>query len=71
MVVYQAFRPPRWHSGLWLTVLAIWAIGVFTLSWEFRKPTWLFLSLVVISANLSVEGNRFAFRSEYPALNKA
>jgi O-antigen ligase len=67
VVVYQAFRQPRSYSRLWLTVLAIWVIGVFTLSWEFRKPTWLFLSLVVISANLCSEAHQFAFRPGYPA----
>ena len=29
-----------------------WAIGVCSLSWEFRKFTWLFLSFVVIEASL-------------------
>ena len=52
IVAYQAVNQPKWLSGLWLTVLAIWAIGAFALTWEFRKPTWLFLSLVVISASL-------------------
>lgn len=51
-VVLQAFHKPRRFQGLWLTILAIWAIGVFTLTWENRKPTWLFLSMVVISANI-------------------
>jgi O-antigen ligase len=56
IVAYQAVNQPKWLSGLWITVLAIWAIGVFALTWEYTKQTWLFLSLVVISANLlSVE----------------
>ena len=57
MVFYQALRAMKWDRGLWLTVYTIWAIGVFTLSWEFKKPTWLFLSLVVISANFAFQGN--------------
>ena len=52
IVVHQAIKQSKQHSGLWLTILLIWAIGVSTLTWEYRKPTWLLLSLIVISANL-------------------
>lgn len=52
MVVYQAVHQPKSYSGLWLTILAVWMIGVSLLTWEYRKPTWLFLSLTVISASL-------------------
>jgi O-antigen ligase len=53
IVVVQALKHPRWDRIFWLSVLAVWAIGAFTLTWEYRKPTWLFLSLVVISAALA------------------
>jgi O-antigen ligase len=53
IVVYQAVHQPKRYSRLWLAVLSVWAIGVSAQTWEFKKPTWLFLSLVVISANLS------------------
>ncbi len=52
IVAFEAVNQPKWLSGLWLTVLAIWAIGVFALTWEYRKPTWFFLSQIVISASL-------------------
>lgn len=52
VVLREAIFQPKGLSRLWLAVLAVWVIGVFTLSWEFRKPTWLFLSLIVISSNL-------------------
>jgi O-antigen ligase len=52
VVVSQAVHHSKSNSLFWLTVLAVWAIGISALTWEFRKPTWLFLSLVVISANL-------------------
>jgi O-antigen ligase len=55
IVVHQSVNQTKGLSGLWLTVLAIWTIGVSSLTWEFRKPTWLFLSLIVISANQSYE----------------
>jgi O-antigen ligase len=46
----QAWRQPKWQSWFWLTVLAVWGMGAFTLTWEARKSTWLFLSFVVLSA---------------------
>lgn len=49
--VYQSAT--RTHKFLWLTILLIWSIGVVVLSWEYKKPTWLFLSFIVISAHFS------------------
>ena len=49
----QAWRQPKWQSWFWLTVLAVWGIGAFTLTWEARKSTWLFLSFVVVSAAIT------------------
>jgi len=49
----QAWRQPKWQSWFWLTVLAVWGIGAFTLTWESRKSTWLFLSFVIISGALT------------------
>jgi len=34
----------------WLTLLAVWGIGATTLTWEHRKTTWLFLSMIVANA---------------------
>lgn len=45
---------PKWDKAFWLTVLAAWAIGASTLSWEFRKGTWLLLSLAVASAATTI-----------------
>ena len=33
--------------ALWFTSLAVWTAGVFTLSWESRKPTWLMFALIM------------------------
>jgi len=49
----QAWRQPKWQSWFWLTVLAVWGIGAFTLTWESRKTTWLFLSFVIVSGALT------------------
>ena len=59
VTIQQATRQPKGDVSLWLTVLATWAIGVCTLTWEFRKPTWLFLALVTVGAGLSVR-NRWS-----------
>jgi O-antigen ligase len=63
IVVHQAFVQTRDLSRLWITVLAILLIGCSSLTWEYTKQTWLFLSLVVISANASENSELFA-RSE-------
>ncbi len=48
----KAWQLPRWHSIFFLTVLVVWAIGASTLTWEARKTTWLFLTLISVSAAL-------------------
>jgi O-antigen ligase len=52
VVVYQALRSPEGHVALWIAILATWGIGVLSLSWEFRKLTWLILTLVVIAGSI-------------------
>jgi O-antigen ligase len=54
IAVIQALRQPsKWDSGFWLTVLLAWAISASSLSYEFRKATWLFLSFATVSAALT------------------
>ncbi len=53
IAVIQAWDLPKWDKSFWLALLAVWAIGASTLTWEFRKSTWLFLSLIVVSAALT------------------
>jgi O-antigen ligase len=54
IVFTQAWKhQSKWDRSFWLTVLAVWAIGSFTLTWEYRKSTWLFLSFIVASAALA------------------
>jgi len=50
IVVNQAARLPKGYSGLWFSVIFIWVIGVLSLTWEAMKPTWLFMSFVIIEA---------------------
>jgi len=53
MAVIQALRHSKWDTSFWLTQLMVWAIGASTLTWEHRKSTWLFLSLLIVSAALT------------------
>lgn len=43
----------NWDKSFWLTVFAVWIIGSSTLTWEYRKTTWLFLGFMVVSAALT------------------
>jgi O-antigen ligase len=64
----QALLLPKWEASFWLTQLAVWAIGASTLSYEFRKATWLFLGLVIVDAALTHSDKKslsFAQRRKY------
>lgn len=50
-VVYQVLSLPKGTSGMWLAIFTIWIIGILTLSWEFRKLTWIVLSFVIIESS--------------------
>ncbi len=51
VAIYQAVHLPKELSGLWLAILMTWSIGVLSLSWEFRKLTWIVLSFVIIESS--------------------
>ena len=57
-VVARALRARRPLVGFWLCLLATWAIGVMSLSWEFRKTTWVVFSLVVLGGSLLSDRQR-------------
>lgn len=38
---------PPLTRKLWIVVLAVWAVGVSSLTWEMRKPTWFFFGLLL------------------------
>lgn len=66
MTIYHAVRQPKWASRFWLTILLVWALGNSALSWAHAKPTWLFLSLVIVGANLVVRPTASIQRVEFP-----
>jgi len=41
-----ALRLPGTTGLFWRTLLLVWAIGVFSLTWEYRKPTWVLFGLL-------------------------
>jgi len=49
----QAWHQPRWDAAFWFTMLVVWAVGATTLTWEDKKTTWIFLSLLVANAALT------------------
>jgi O-antigen ligase len=67
IAMIEAARQTKWHSRFWVSVLVTWVIAASTLTLEYRKPTWLFLSLVVASAALnSRQGIQYASRNKRP-----
>jgi O-antigen ligase len=59
LTVFTAFSQSKWEASFWLTVLAMWAIGASTLTYEYRKATWLLLSLAIANAGLISQSHQF------------
>jgi O-antigen ligase len=66
MTVSHAIHQPKWDARFWLTILLVWAVGNLAMSWAHKKPTWLFLSLVVVAANVSVQPVQSKRGSQFP-----
>ncbi len=54
----EAFRQPKLEAFLWISILLMWGLGGSSVSWDFRKPTWLLLTLIIISAELFGEKSK-------------
>lgn len=50
ITTYKAFHHKKREALLWLAVLGILMIGIFSLNWAHRKQFWLFPTLVITSA---------------------
>jgi O-antigen ligase len=48
MLAFYVYRFPQLERRFWTVTLVTWAIGVSTLTWEQRKPTWLLFSLILV-----------------------
>ena len=48
MLGFYVYRLPELERRFWTVTLATWTIGVSTLTWEHRKPTWLLFGLILV-----------------------
>jgi O-antigen ligase len=46
-LVFSLRAMPRLSLKLWIVCLAVWVVGVSSLTWEMRKPTWFFFGLLM------------------------
>lgn len=69
LVLFQAMNIPNENSGLWVAIFLTWVIGVSSLSWEFRKLTWLFLNFIVIEGSFTYE--QFHIRQTKVGISKS
>jgi O-antigen ligase len=53
IALIEVVRQPKWEARFWLTMLAMWFVGASALTYEYRKATWLFLSLAIASAAIA------------------
>lgn len=53
ITVIEAWSLPKWEKSFWFCLLLVWAIGASSLTWEYRKTTWLFFNMIIASAALT------------------
>ena len=46
-VAMYVWTLPSTERALWAIMLAVWAVGVSTLTWEHYKPSWLIVALIM------------------------
>jgi O-antigen ligase len=57
-LVFSAWRFPLVDRAFWLSVLLTWAIGVSSLTWEDRKPSWFLFGVLVAAAAAQIPSIR-------------
>jgi O-antigen ligase len=50
IALINIFRMPPEKYKLWIVLMATWFVGVMGLNWEFRKPTWVLIGLLICQA---------------------
>ena len=51
---------PAFPQRLWIVSLAVWIVGVSSLTWEMRKPTWFFFGLLMAQCGSIAQMKLFA-----------
>lgn len=51
LTIHKVITLPRRIVGPWLSIFMTWLIGIVSLSWEFRKMTWILLSFMIIQGS--------------------
>jgi len=46
---------PPFAQKLWIVCLGVWVVGVSSLTWEMRKPTWFFFGLLMAQCGSMVQ----------------
>jgi O-antigen ligase len=49
---------PGLQRQLWIVCLAAWAVGVSSLTWEMRKPTWFLFGLLIAQSSNALQKRR-------------
>src|SRR6266403_1659145 len=60
---------PPFPQRLWIVSLAVWIVGVSSLTWEMRKPTWFFFGLLMAQCGRIPQMQRDARAFARPRLN--
>jgi O-antigen ligase len=67
VLLLSAKELPWLPKRLWLVCLAAWLVGVSSLSWEMRKPTWLLFGLLLSqNASLNQKVRRYNYAPAAP-----
>jgi len=56
---------PPFPRRLWIVSLGVWVVGVSSLTWEMRKPTWFFFGLIMAQCGSMAQKRRLV--AETPA----
>lgn len=58
---------PSVAQRFWIVILGVWAVGVSSLTWETRKPTWFFFGLLMAQwASLASRNSSVPARLSFP-----
>jgi len=60
---------PPFAQKLWIVCLGVWVVGVSSLTWEMRKPTWFFFGMLIAQCGSIVQ--KRPTQRHVPALAKA